>query len=58
VRIQLSTPRHLKCQIPRQTKPGFFIFECGSQEVRLWHKADIEELPASVRIGVRTDIKI
>jgi hypothetical protein len=24
VRIQLSTPRHLKCQIPRQTKPGFF----------------------------------
>jgi hypothetical protein len=27
VRIQLSTPRHLKCQMPQQTKPGFFIFE-------------------------------
>jgi hypothetical protein len=24
--FKLSTPRHLKCQMPRQTKPGFFYF--------------------------------
>ena len=25
--FKLSSPRHLRCQIPRQTKPGFFIRE-------------------------------
>jgi hypothetical protein len=24
--FKLSTPRHLKCQMPRQTKPGLFYF--------------------------------
>jgi hypothetical protein len=43
--FKLSTPRHLKCQMPRQTKPGFFIFEGGSQSKVKFISSPIE-IPA------------
>jgi hypothetical protein len=50
VRIKLSTPRHLKMPDAPANEAGvLFIFEGGSQEVRLWHLADMSYCTANVR---------
>jgi len=38
-------------------KAGFFIFEAGSQEVRFWHKADIEGVAQCPLSGVKQTSK-
>jgi len=56
--FKLSTPRHLKCQMPRQTKPGFFIFERASQQVRFGTKLTSQPVRWMSAFGGKPDIGI